>query len=74
MVSVSPQDVNNIEKLEKDSNLPSRVKVTNYAPSKRSFPINTLRNIAYSNCDTTHVLMLDQDIIPARTTFPCMSM
>ena len=72
VVSVSPQDVNNIEKLEKDSNLPSRVKVTNYAPSKRSFPINTLRNIAYRNSDTTHVLMLDQDIIPAPTLYSAL--
>ena len=45
---------------------PSRVQVIPHIISGDNFPINTLRNIAIKNVHTTHFLMVDIDILPAR--------
>ena len=45
---------------------PSRVIVTPFVNEMSSFPINTLRNIGYSTTTSTHVLVTDIDVIPAR--------
>ena len=52
--------------------LPDRVRIILYIVSARSseatdFPVNKLRNIAIVNIVTTHFLVLDMDMWPARS-------
>lgn len=65
-ISVPLSETSSFDAVEKNANLPSRVKLVRFVQSTPSFPINKLRNMAYQNSDTTHVMMLDRDIIPAR--------
>lgn len=66
-VSVPLAEASRFDAVEKNANLPSRVKLVRFAQSGPSFPVNKLRNLAYENSDTTHVMLLDRDIIPARS-------
>ena len=52
------------DSLVRNSLFPSRVHLLIYESDMTSFPINMLRNIAYKNSDTTHVLVTDIDIFP----------
>ena len=65
-ISVPLSETSSFDAVERNANLPSRVKLVRFVQSTPSFPINKLRNMAYQNSDTTHVMMLDRDIIPAR--------
>lgn len=56
----------------KSLHLPSRVRIIVYIPQKNSkekndYPVNKLRNIAIVNIITTHFLVMDMDMWPART-------
>ena len=58
-------------KLIKSLQLPSRVRIVLYIPQKDSekigdYPVNKLRNIAIVNIITTHFLVMDMDMRPAR--------
>lgn len=53
--------------------LPSRVHVSVFVAEKTTFPINDLRNLAYSNSVSTHVLITDIDILPSRGIVFCLS-
>ena len=56
--------------LEK-SLFPSRVSVYAYEHDRDSFPINVLRNLAYKNTETTHVLITDIDVFPDGIVHTC---
>lgn len=54
--------------------LPSRIRIVLYIPQKNSketsdYPVNKLRNIAIVNIVTTHFLVMDMDMWPARSPF-----
>ena len=59
--------------LIKSLNLPPRVRIILYIPQKNSkdmsdYPVNKLRNIAIVNIVTTHFLVMDMDMWPARSS------
>ena len=59
--------------LIKSLNLPPRVRIILYIPQKnskdlRDYPVNKLRNIAIVNIVTTHFLVMDMDMWPARNS------
>lgn len=66
VVSVPSSESDSIGRVERNANLPTRVNLVRYVQPTTSFPINKLRNMAYQNSKTTHVVILDRDIIPAR--------
>ena len=58
-------------KLIRKLDLPNRVRIILYIPRasrdpKGVFPVNKLRNIAIVNCVTSHFLVMDMDMWPAR--------
>ena len=62
-----PETVRLIQKLQ----LPDRVRIILYIPRrsrdpKGVYPVNKLRNIAIVNTVTTHFLVMDMDMWPAR--------
>lgn len=70
-VKVRNLDERKASKMVKSLNLPNRVRTILYIVSARSseasdFPVNKLRNIAIVNIVTTHFLVLDMDMWPAR--------
>lgn len=71
-VKVKNRDERKASNLVKSLNLPDRVRIILYIVSSRSseatdFPVNKLRNIAIVNIVTTHFLVLDMDMWPARS-------
>ena len=65
------KQVKDTVELIKSLNLPPRVRIILYIPQKnskdlRDYPVNKLRNIAIVNIVTTHFLVLDMDMWPAR--------
>lgn len=70
-VKVRNLDERKAANMVKSLNLPDRVRTILYIVSARSseaadFPVNKLRNIAIVNIITTHFLVLDMDMWPAR--------
>lgn len=70
-VKVRNLDERKASRMVKSLNLPDRVRTILYIVSARSseasdFPVNKLRNIAIVNIVTTHFLVLDMDMWPAR--------
>ena len=58
-------------------NLPPRVQIILYITQKgidrdNVFPVNKLRNIGIVNIETSHFIVLDMDMWPARTLSLCL--
>ena len=64
VISVKKDEVAIYNDLLEKSLFPSRVSLYAYEHDRDSFPINVLRNLAYKNTETTHVLMTDIDVFP----------
>ena len=62
--SIKREERDMYDSLVRNSLFPSRVHLLIHETDMTSFPINILRNIAYKNSDTTHVLVTDIDIFP----------
>ena len=67
------KQVKDTVELIKSLNLPPRVRIILYIPQKNSkdmsdYPVNKLRNIAIVNIVTTHFLVMDMDMWPARSS------
>ena len=67
------KQVKDTVELIKSLNLPPRVRIILYIPQKsskdlRDYPVNKLRNIAIVNIVTTHFLVMDMDMWPARNS------
>ena len=54
-----------VDKMLQSLYLPSRVSVFQYEQKGRSFPINTLRNLAMSKTQSSHLFIADIDVIPS---------
>lgn len=68
------REIKSTIRLIKSMNLPDRVRIILYIPRrsrdiKGVYPVNKLRNIAIVNTITTHFLVMDMDMWPARTPF-----
>ena len=64
-------EIDDAVKTIKQLELPDRVRIILYIPRasrdpKGVFPVNKLRNIAIVNCVTSHFLVMDMDMWPAR--------
>lgn len=70
VISASKDEETSLKAMIESSFFPSRVQVIPHIISGDGFPINTLRNIAIHNVHTTHFLMVDIDILPARRLSP----
>ena len=53
----------------RDFSFPSRVHIFEYNQKGNSFPINSLRNLAIQNTNSSHLYIADVDIIPASFFF-----
>ena len=67
------KQVKDTVELIKSLNLPPRARIILYIPQKsskdlRDYPVNKLRNIAIVNIVTTHFLVMDMDMWPARNS------
>lgn len=67
------KQVKDTVELIKSLRLPPRVRIILYIPQKNSkelndYPVNKLRNIAIVNIVTTHFLVMDMDMWPARSS------
>ena len=69
VISISKKDEDLLNSMVQSSLFPARVIVTPYENERDSFPINTLRNIGYNSVTSTHVLMLDLDVLPSRSIY-----
>ena len=72
-ICVQKEEKEFFQSLLDSSLLPSRVRVSMFVAEKTTFPINELRNLAYSNSDSTHILVTDIDILPSRMAFMLFS-
>lgn len=66
VVSAKKEEEQTLNGMIKSAAFPSRVRVIPYIAENEKFPINTLRNLAMDSVRTTHVLITDLDILPAR--------
>ena len=66
VISISKKDEELLSSMVQSSLFPARVIVTPIENEMDSFPINTLRNIGYNTVTSTHVLVLDLDVLPSR--------
>ena len=66
VISTTNDEETSLKKMIASSFFPSRVEIIPHIISGDGFPINTLRNIAINNVHTTHFLVADIDILPAR--------
>ena len=62
-----------LRSLIESSLFPSRVSIRPVIANGDMLELNKLRNIAFSETTTTHVLVLDIDIIPSRTSHSSLS-
>lgn len=65
-ICVKKEEKELFQTITESSFFPSRVRVAMFVPERTNFPINKLRNLAYTNSDSTHVLVIDIDVIPSR--------
>ncbi len=71
VVYIYPYKIKEIRNLIHKLNLPPRVQIILYIPQKgidrdNVFPVNKLRNIGIVNIKTSHFIVLDMDMWPAR--------
>ena len=67
VISIKKEEADTYSSLVKNALFPTRVRVFSFETDGDSFPINMLRNMAFKNTDTTHVLMTDIDVFPDGT-------
>ena len=66
VISVKDRELPILSALIAQAQFPSRVYVNQYVNNNELFPINVLRNMGYSLAVTSHVLISDIDVVPAR--------
>lgn len=66
VISFKKEEADTYNVLVKNALFPSRVRLFSFENESPSFPINRLRNLAYRNTETTHVLITDIDVFPDR--------
>lgn len=64
VICVKKEEANIYNSLVKSALFPSRIRTFSFESDTSFFPINRIRNIAYQNMDTTHVLVTDIDVFP----------